>query len=204
MNVENKIAPKISSTVSKLGSQIFSINLPQGITCRPDAPCMKGCYAKKGRFNYPNVKTCLANNLESYKTNPDFFFSCVIHGTALCKFVRWHSSGDIVDYDYFLGMIKVAKTNKDVKYLCFTKKYEIVNQYLETGKRIPTNLKIVFSNWNEFVCENPFGLPTSWVRGVDFNDSLIPKLAIPCGGKCHECLSCWNLKKGQSVYFKKH
>ena len=47
MNVENKIAPRISSTVSKLGSQIFSINLPQGITCRPDAPCMKGCYAKK-------------------------------------------------------------------------------------------------------------------------------------------------------------
>ena len=37
----------ISNTISKLGGFIPSINLPAGKTCRADAPCQKGCYAKK-------------------------------------------------------------------------------------------------------------------------------------------------------------
>lgn len=36
----------ITTTNSKLGHQIPSINMPT-LTCRADAPCQKGCYAKK-------------------------------------------------------------------------------------------------------------------------------------------------------------
>lgn len=32
----------VSNTNSKLGGQILSINMPAGITCRPDAPCYTG------------------------------------------------------------------------------------------------------------------------------------------------------------------
>lgn len=38
----------VSNANSKLGAQIYSINLPVGITCRPDAPCFKDCYARRG------------------------------------------------------------------------------------------------------------------------------------------------------------
>lgn len=195
---------KVSNTNSKLGGQIYSINLPPVVTCRADAPCFKGCYACKGTWLYPNVKNSLQHNLEAYKSNPTLFFESVAAQTALVRFCRWHSSGDIVDMQYFEGMCKVARKNKDTHYLCFTKKYEIINEFLSKGKRIPKNLSIVFSAWSNWIPENPYDLPMTYVYGKEFNNELIPKDAIPCGGKCETCQACWTLKKGQHVYFLKH
>ena len=195
---------KVSNTNSKLGGQIYSINLPAVVTCRPDAPCFKGCYARKGNWTFTNVKNSLESNLEAYKSNPDLFFESVAAQTVLTRFCRWHSSGDIVDMKYFEGMCKVARKNKDTHYLCFTKKYEIINEFLSKGKRIPKNLSIVFSAWDNWIPENPYSLPMTSVYGDKFNNELIPKDAIPCGGKCENCQACWTLKKGQHVYFLKH
>ena len=113
---------KVSNTNSKLGGQIYSINLPPVVTCRADAPCFKGCYACKGNWLFPNVKNSLQYNLEAYKSNPTLFFESVAAQTALVRFCRWHSSGDIVDMQYFEGMCKVARKNRETHYLCFTKK----------------------------------------------------------------------------------
>ena len=195
---------KVSNTNSKLGGQIYSINLPPVVTCRADAPCFKGCYACKGNWLFPNVKNSLQHNLEAYKNNHTLFFESVAAQTALVRFCRWHSSGDIVDMQYFEGMCKVARKNKDTHYLCFTKKYEIINEFLSKGKRIPKNLSIVFSAWSNWIPENPCALPMAYVYGKEFNNELIPKDAIPCGGKCETCQACWTLKKGQHVYFLKH
>ena len=195
---------KVSNTNSKLGGQIYSINLPPIVTCRSNAPCFKGCYACKGNWLFPNVKNSLQQNLEAYKNNPTLFFESVVSQTALVRFCRWHSSGDIVDMQYFEGMCKVARKNKDTHYLCFTKKYEIINEFLSKGKRIPKNLSIVFSAWSNWIPENPYNLPMTYVYGKEFNNELIPKDAIPCGGKCENCQACWTLKKGQHVYFLKH
>ena len=109
-----------------------------------------------------------------------------------------------LDMQYFEGMCKVARKNKDTHYLCFTKKYEIINEFLSKGKRIPKNLSIVFSAWSNWIPENPYDLPMTYVYGKEFNNELIPKDAIPCGGKCENCQACWALKKGQHVYFLKH
>ena len=195
---------KVSNTNSKLGGQIYSINLPPVVTCRADAPCFKGCYACKGNWLFPNVKNSLNQNLEAYKGNPDLFFESIAAQTALVRFCRWHSSGDIVDMQYFEGMCKVARKNKETHYLCFTKKYEIINEFLSKGKRIPKNLSIVFSAWSNWIPENPYDLPMTYVYGKEFNNELIPKDAIPCGCKCETCQACWTLKKGQHVYFLKH
>ena len=195
---------KVSNTNTKLGGQIYSINLPAGITCRPDAPCFKGCYARKGNWLYPSVKTSLSNNLNAYNNNSKLYFDSIAAQTALIKYCRWHSSGDIIDVQYFEGMCKVARRNKDTHYLCFTKKYEIVNDYLSQGKRIPKNLSVVLSAWSDWAPKNPYNLPVTYVYGKDFCNELIPADSIPCAGKCENCQACWTLKKGQSVYFKKH
>ena len=77
----------VSNTNSKLGGQILSINMPVGITCRPDAPCYKGCYAKHGHWLYNNVQKSLQENLEHYKENPKLFFDSVVVQTSLSRFV---------------------------------------------------------------------------------------------------------------------
>ena len=105
---------KISKTNSKLGGFIPSINLPAGITCRADAPCQKGCYAKKGNWTYKNVQTSLNNNFEAFKADPEDYFNQIIselnNGDVTYKFFRWHSSGDIVNLEYLKGIIRVAET----------------------------------------------------------------------------------------------
>ena len=61
--------PHVSTNISKLGT-IPAINLPAGLSCRPDAPCFKGCYARKGKFCFANVRQSVSNNLACWMENP--------------------------------------------------------------------------------------------------------------------------------------
>lgn len=200
---------KISLTNAKLGGKIPSINLPAGLTCRADAPCQKGCYAKKGNWLYKNVKKSLENNLSTYLNNPKQYFKEIVNflndNDVTYKFFRWHSSGDIVNYDYLLGMVEVAKKCKKTKFLCFTKKFFFINHYLKSNE-LPKNLKIVFSAWDKtFEVLNPYNMPVTYVNFKDeAKNADIPEFAIPCIGDCKSCKACWSLKPGQSVLFDQH
>lgn len=201
---------KISITNSKLGGKIPSINLPPLITCVKDAPCSKLCYARKGNWTYNNVKSSMLKNLEDYKASPQNYFDFIINwlnsDDVVYKFFRWHSSGDIVDLVYLLGMIRVAKSCPQTKFLAFTKKFNIVNTYLSIYNELPQNLKIVYSAWNkDFKVENPYNLPITYVRFKKQEENpSIPEFSIPCVGKCYECKACWTLQNGQSVVFDQH
>lgn len=206
---------KISITNSKLGGQIPSINLPPIITCRHNAPCAHLCYARKGNFCYANVKKSHLDNLNHYLQNPESYFDSIIaylNGLTTYRFFRWHSSGDIVDAQYLEGIIKVANKCPQTKFLVFTKQFEIVNNYFIERSHglaiLPKNLRIVFSMWDkEFnkTVDNLFEFPTTWVRFKDGSvDDAIPETALPCVGKCYECVACWDLRQGQSTVFKQH
>lgn len=200
----------ISLSNQKLGGFIPSLNLPAVITCRCDAPCKKDCYACKGNFKYKNVMQSHLDNLKAFNTDKTAFFNDIIdflnNGLIAYKFFRWHSSGDIVNADYFNGVLNVAQACKHTQFLIFTKKFEIVNDYLKNGGKIPRNLVVVFSAWDKtFKFENPHNLPVAY---VDFKDGdkapAIPATAFRCSGDCRNCLTCWNIKKGQSTVFKQH
>ncbi len=203
------VYPRISNTVSKLGVGIGTVNLPAITTCRTDAPCRKGCYACKGNFVYKNVKDSLQKNLDVFLEDADRFFSILDNQLNMVpfRFFRWHSSGDIVNERYLEGMCWIARRHKGTQFLCFTKKYELVNEYLNNHKK-PKNLILVLSNWGEWVCDNPHNLPTAWVEFGNENDKHIPAAANKCGGNCATCVNtsehCWRMVKGDSVYFHKH
>lgn len=200
--------PNISTSNSKLGSCIATVNLPAGKTCNPDAPCSKTCYAKHGRFLFKSVRNCYERNLQEYLYNPKAYFDNIDSQLYFkpFRFFRWHSSGDIPDMNYLEGMVSVAEHNSSTKFLCFTKQFDIVNTYLKDHDGFPENLIVVFSNWGDWKCDNPFELPTAWVR---FNNivTAIPETARECSGFCGECVksaSCWTLKSGESVVFNQH
>ena len=195
---------------NKLGGFIPSLDLPPVITCRKGAPCIKGCYARRGSFLYPSKIESMANNLEFYKKDPAGFFNSVrdflSNRDITFKFFRWFGAGDIVDAAFFAGCVELAKTCPDTKFLMFTKKYEIVNDYINACGGLPCNFSVIFSMWDKsFKIDNPHRLPLAFVR---FNDPektpAIPECAIPCAGSCANCKGCWSLQKNQSVYFNKH
>ncbi|EHF00009.1 GP88 family protein [Enterocloster citroniae] len=208
MKSDKLVYPRISTGISKLGASIASVNLPVGETCRRDAPCNRKCYALRGNFAFDRVKESLRKNLMAYQDNPQGYFNVIDSVLTMVpyKYFRWHSSGDIPDQQYLELMCKLARKHRFTRFLCFTKKYELVNEYLDR-RRKPSNLILVFSNWGRWRCENPHNLPTSWVRLND-SECEIPDDAIECTGYCGKCVttenSCWSLKPGQSVWFKKH
>jgi hypothetical protein len=204
------VYPRISNNVSKLGIGIGTVNLPAISTCRADAPCHKGCYACKGCQQFAKVQAAYYRNFRIYNDNPDNFFEQVYYKIKFAKLpkVRWFDSGDIPEYDFFVRMVELCKKTPDVKHMAFTKKYEIVNEYIDKNGKLPDNLNVIFSAWHKlWNVPNPHGLAIAY---VDFNDKSlnpdIPKNAFVCPERestCSACGACWS-KKLKAVVFKQH
>lgn len=182
------------------------MSVPPVVTCRHGAPCCSKCYARKGRFSFRHNKELLRRNLDIWRTDPEGFERDLVCAAYTSRFFRFHSAGDIPDAAYLEMMVRVAEACKYTSFLCFTKKYELVNAYLREH-RLPPNLKIVFSAWKDFQPENPFDLPVAYIK-FKHEETSIPDDAMHCSGYCGACVqtgrSCWDLQPGQSVYFDEH
>ena len=196
---------KISPGNTKLGA-IPSVSLPAIKTCRP-CGCSKKCYAAKLERLRPTVRTAYANNLQVLQDEPDTYWREVEGAIMLSRFFRFHVSGDIVDADYLKHMVAVAERNQHCDILCFTKRFDLVNRWLESGDRIPLNLHVIFSGWPGLLMDNPYNLPEAHVMMRD-GSTTARQDAIPCGGNCAECAKtdggCWSLMHGQQVVFHEH
>ena len=173
----------ISRGNEKLGS-IQSVSLPSGLTCR-ECDCSRKCYARRIERRRPSVAAAI----------------------MLSRFFRFHVSGDIPNTTYFHIMMEVAKRNSHCEILCFTKKYEIVNEVLASGIPLPSNLHMIFSAWKGLRMDNPFQLPEAHVRYKD-GTTTARSDAKECGGNCTECActsgGCWSLHTGEQVVFNEH
>ena len=200
--IDSKIS--ISKGNAKMGA-IPSISLPACITCNPDAPCFKECYARRIEYRYKRSKDAYAHNLQVLKDNPGAYWLQVKASAMLTRYFRYHVSGDIPNTEYFKQMIKLADDLPGTNFLAFTKQYIIVNDYLNAGGTIPQNLKIIFSNWGAWRCANPHNLP---VCEVIFKNTTPGASYKICGGNCTECacrgIGCWELKNGEIIAIYKH
>jgi hypothetical protein len=194
----------ISQGNSKMGA-IPSVSLPACITCNPAAPCFKLCYAAKISRLYKNTAAAYQWNLDILKTDPAAYWLQVKAAAITARFFRFHVSGDIPSAEYFAQMVKLAEELPSTNFLAFTKQYTIVNEYISNGGAIPSNLKIIFSNWGAWKCENPYNLPVCEII-LKGNDPA-PNWKI-CGGNCTACacagIGCWELKNGETIAIYQH
>lgn len=194
----------ISKGNSKMGA-IPSVSLPACITCNPAAPCFKLCYAAKISRLYTTVKNAYDRNLDILNSDPARYWLDVKQGAKMARYFRYHVSGDIPNAEYFAEMVKAARDLPNTNFLAFTKQYYIVNEYINGGGAIPGNLKIIFSNWGAWKCENPHNLPVCEIilKGSD----PAPDWKI-CGGNCTDCacrgIGCWELKNGETIAIYQH
>lgn len=196
---------KISSGNSKMGS-ISSVSLPSVLTCRV-CDCQKKCYARKLERLRPAVRNAYAHNLDVLQNDPTTYWREVEASVMMSRFFRFHVSGDIPNDVYFQHMVDIARTNTHCEILCFTKKYEIVNEHLHIIGELPRNLHIVFSGWPGLEMNNPYNMPEAHVRFRD-GSTTARENALDCGGNCAECATtdagCWVLKPGEQVVFDEH
>lgn len=194
----------ISRGNAKMGA-IPSVSLPACTTCNPSAPCFAKCYARRMTARRPNVGTAYEKNLMIWENDPNAYFIQIQAAGYINKFFRYHVSGDVPNKLYLLHMIVTARKCPDCTFLAFTKQYTIINEYLNGGGEIPQNLKIIFSNWGAWKCENPYKLPQCEIifKGEKPADDW--KI---CGGNCTDCacrgVGCWELKNGETIAIYEH
>ena len=196
---------KISKGNSKLGA-IPSVSLPSIKTCR-NCACQEKCYAQKLERLRPAVRNAYQHNLEVWIKDPETYWREVEASIMMSRFFRFHVSGDIPSFKYLVNMVDIARRQPHCEILCFTKKYNLVNEFIEQGGELPGNLHMIFSGWVGLEMANPFSLPEAHVRYRDGSTTARDD-AIECSGNCTECAltegGCWNLQKGQQVIFNEH
>jgi hypothetical protein len=206
-NKSNEI--NMANKNSKTGAACLNLAFPVCV-CREDAPCKATCYACKGCQTMANVQAAYYRNLRLYHDDPDNFFEqvyCKVKFSGLPK-VRLFDSGDFPDADFLVRLVDLCKKTPNTKYMAFTKKYEIVNEYIDKNGKLPENLNIIFSAWDKlWEVPNPHGLGMAY---VDFDDKRLnpefPKNAFVCPGRastCSACGACWS-KRLKAVVFHQH
>lgn len=200
---------KFSPGNSKMGS-IPSVSLPSKKTCRQCA-CWNKCYAAKLERLRPSVRNAYQNNLDVLMMDSDTYWREVEAEIMMNRFFRFHVSGDIPNKDYLRHIVEIARRNQHCQILCFTKKYELVNEYIseisESQLALPENLHLIFSGWTGLDMVNPYKLPEAHVVFRD-GSTTARSDAYECAGNCTECAitdsGCWVLKPGEQVVFHEH
>jgi len=162
----------------------------------PGTPCW-GCYAFKGRYNFPNVKDALTRRLESLN-HPQWIeaMAVLIKGK---KFFRWHDSGDLQGPEHLKNIFEVCKLTPETQHWLPTQERKLL-QFLDPGI-IPTNLIIRLSN-----AKNDTKPGNAW----DHWSTVVtkPRAGHVCpapeqGNECGSCRACWS-KDVHEVQYKIH
>lgn len=196
----------ISNSNSKMGA-VASVSLLPFLTCpaRCAETCGAECYAAKLANLRANVMKSWARNTALAMYDPDLFWTQVNAAVMAVRYFRFHVSGDILNADYFARMVEVARNNPKTEILVFTKRYEIVNAWMDENGDLPANLHILFSGWDNLAPINPHSLPETTVFHTE--DEIRDNWKL-CGGNCFNCacrgVGCWQAGAGDVIAFKKH
>lgn len=145
-----------------------------------------------------------SENLALFLRDKTAFANAVKAAVFNDSIIRWHESGDIVSADYFQIMVEIANFYPRKRFYAYTKKYDIVNDYIAKNGALPSNLVVIFSADKNLEMCNPFRLP---IACIDFGNGEKVD-GFKCPDKCTECamrgVGCMSLKSGESVVFTAH
>ena len=206
-NINNTIC--ISNGNGKTGAGVYTLSFPVEMTCRPDAPCRKYCYACKGNQQYASVKGAYYRNYRIYTESPALFWRQVeqyillydIHVLRICD------CGDIPDADFLTGLNTIARNHPEMIIYAYTKKYEMFNEWYKSGN-MAGNFTMWFSAWDKsWKFENPHNMPVAYVDFTNKEDNPeIPATAFKCPGRAATCTLCRACFSGRfdCVKFEQH
>ena len=202
--VEAKL--NISKGNDKIGNML-NISFPIHYTCNHCAECYKSklCYGLNGCFCFTDNQIRYAENLKFFIENDiETVVSAlteIIKAFPKNKSFRWFAIGDIHSMKMLLIMQLTAQRNPDVDFFAYTKKYNLVNRFLDINGKFADNLNVMFSLWtdnngNVIKAHNPHNLVTTIFIPYGKENMLTNEMFIcPCSngawiGKCTDCKGC--------------
>tara|TARA_R100001443_G_scaffold9402_1_gene19001 strand:- start:580 stop:1224 length:645 start_codon:yes stop_codon:yes gene_type:complete len=166
------------------------------------------CYAKKGRYVFPNVQNAMQYRLDSLSKID--WIDCMVEliskkqsklPEGQREFFRWHDSGDIQGVWHLEKIAEIARRLPEINFWLPTREYRFVREWLATATK-PKNLQIRLSAYMidgkpPTQLANSLGLTTSGVSENGFNCPA-PKQDNACG----DCRACWT--SDENINYKSH
>lgn len=165
-----------------------------------------GCYARKGRYNFSNVKNAMSRRLKSLNDPQWVDAMATLINKQSPNHFRWHDSGDIQSVEHLQMIAEVAKKTPDVTHWLPTKEYMMIRRYKTEGHTIPSNLIVRVSA--PFIDQVPRKLG-SYVLGsmVSTTKQTDPSIyncpAYTQDNQCGDCRACWD-SSIPTVSYPKH
>ncbi len=229
LTIDNETTVKIQNGNSKLGKGIYTVNLLPGDTpltlkdgtqltnvsgscfgCCND--CKSNCYAVNDAKRYHNtiIKSQGENTLLARHDKKRFFENIQrFLDYNMVAAVRIHSSGEYLNYDYFLQWIEIAKNNPSVIFYSYTKRYNFIEKYLDSGATFPDNFVVNVSIWNNNY-DNKYNLQEFiYDDGSQQLENVVhcpasDKNGNKTGVTCASCRLCLESKPGRKVAVYAH
>ena len=165
------------------------------------------CYAKKGRYIFPNVQKALQSRFDALG-HPQWVNAMATlinwHGRNNHLHFRWHDSGDIQSAEHMENIANVATLTPTVSHWIPTREAGYVRKYLKNNT-IPSNLAVVMSDtFKDTTFLRGWDIPTSGISTLKHYSDILAKYkdhpnihvcpAKTQGGRCGECRACWDIK----------
>lgn len=185
----------IPATACKVGSKLHEV---------PNSVCST-CYALKGMYVMPNVKTSQANRLASIShplwVEAMVYLIMTVPASKRDAF-RWHDSGDIQDMDHLMKIVEVCEMTPEVKHYMPTKEKGVILQYLAQFGDFPENLAV---RWSEPMIDgkrmpSSERLLTSMVYRHGEPDGFDCPAKREYEGTCGPCRACWDRNVPRIAY----
>ncbi len=161
------------------------------------------CYARKGRYVFPNVQNAMKKRLESLE-RLDWIDTMVqlISRKEKSGFFRWHDSGDLQGVWHLEKIAEVARRLPSIKFWLPTREYKIVSDWMKFCTK-PRNLTIRLS---AFMIDGP--APVAVAKRLGLTTSGAKKTGFSCpssqqGNQCGDCRACWD-EAVTNVDYKPH
>ena len=143
-----------------------------------------------------------------WRKYPDLYFQqikdYVLDPKNKVKILRYHSSGEVENYDYLMRMVKLAKETPGIKYYFYTKRFNLIEKYLKENKEFPNNLVCNISVWHN----NHLGYQLDGLNQFIYDDGddeslkklhhciAVDKKGHSTGITCDKCKRCFSGNKG--------
>ena len=179
---------------------VFSINTPTtgNAFCeamsKTDSVCAS-CYAQRYETIRPNI-------VKAFKRNAKLLTSKVFEPPRFnYQFMRFHSFGELINKVHFFNFVKIALVNPETIFTLWTKRKNIVQEYIRKGGVVPSNMILIYSNprLNHEMKKPPKGFAKVFNvhHKKKANESGIN---INCGSKsCLDCRLCYSLNNVEVV-----
>ena len=206
----------VKEVTQKVGSLSKPSKMPGHGYSTPAKDCITGsklaeivnsicsiCYAKKGRYVFPNVIAAMEKRLNSLSSlHWVDYITFLIGKQEKSGYFRWHDSGDVQGVWHLEKIAEVARRLPNIKFWLPTREYGFVREWMKFAK-VPKNLTIRLSAY--MVDGKP---PTSLAKKLGLTTSGVAPKGFNCpaskqDNQCAECRACWD-GSVENINYKKH